>query len=148
MASKNSQGRSRIEESGDGRGAVVRRILARRGYIGNAGRSSAMAGGARLYCTMNTGDRTINHPRFQLQPLMNQQDDIEALALNILGLSFVLLLAPPDESKYPFLKGARYRPGRIAISYPASTNWLTMRWDDGRSHEALTVQFVQPISSP
>jgi hypothetical protein len=66
--------------------------------------------GAGLYCTMNTGDRTINHPRFQLQPLMNQQDDIEALALNILGLGFVLLLDPPDESKYPVLKGARYRP--------------------------------------
>jgi hypothetical protein len=42
--------------------------------------------GAGLYCTMNTGDRTINHPRFQLQPLTNHQDDIEALALNILGL--------------------------------------------------------------
>jgi hypothetical protein len=102
--------------------------------------------GAGLYCTMNTGDRTVNHPRFQLQPLTNEQEDIEALALNILGLQFVLLLEPPDESKYPFLRGSRYRPGKIAISYPASTNWLTMSWDDGRSHEALTVQFVQPIS--
>jgi DEAD/DEAH box helicase len=69
-------------------------------------------------------------------------------AANILGLQFVLLLEPPDERKYPFLRGTRYRPGRIAISYPASTNWLTMSWDDGRSHEALTVQFVQPILPP
>jgi hypothetical protein len=104
--------------------------------------------GAGLYCTMNTGDRTINHPRFQLQPLTNEQEDIEALALNILGLGFVLLLEPPDQRKYPLLRGAKYRPGRIAISYPASTNWLTMSWDDGMSHEALTVQFAQPISPP
>jgi hypothetical protein len=104
--------------------------------------------GAGLYCTMNTGDRTINHPRFQLQPLTNHQDDIEAMALNILGLGFVLLLEPLDVSKYPFLRGASYRPGRIAISYPTSTNWLTMSWDDGKSHEALTVQFVQPVSRP
>jgi hypothetical protein len=82
---------------------------------------------------------------FQLQPLANEQEDIEALALNILGLQFVLLLEPPDESKYPFLRGAKYRPGRILISYPASTNWLTMSWDDGRSHEHLTIKFVQPV---
>jgi hypothetical protein len=94
---------------------------------------------------MNTDDKTINRPRFQLQPLMNTQDDIQALALNILGLGFALLLEPPDESKYPFLKGARYRPGKIVISYPSSTNWLTLSWDDGKSHEALTVQFVQSI---
>ncbi|MBI5323065.1 MAG: hypothetical protein HZB49_26855 [Bradyrhizobium sp.] len=101
--------------------------------------------GAGLYCTMNTGDRTFNHTRFQLQPLTNAQEDIEALALNILGLGFVLLLEPLDESKYPFLRGARYRPGRIVISYPTSTNWLTMSWDDGRAHEPLTMQFVQPL---
>jgi hypothetical protein len=100
--------------------------------------------GAGLYCTMSTGDRTINHPRFQLQPLTNDQEDIEALALNILGLGFVLLLEPLDESKYPFLRGARYRPGRIVISYPSSTHWLTLSWDDGKVHEPLTVQFVQP----
>jgi hypothetical protein len=43
---------------------------------------------------MNTGDLTENHPRFQFQPLTNDQDDIEALALNILGVRFVLLLEP------------------------------------------------------
>jgi len=99
--------------------------------------------GAGLYCTMNPGDRTTNHPRFQLQPLTNGQEDIEALALNILGLSFVLLLEPLDEIKYPFLRGATFRPGRVVISYPSSTNWITMSWDDSKTHEVLTVQFVQ-----
>lgn len=101
--------------------------------------------GVGLYCTMNTGDKTINRPRFQLQPLMNDQDDIEALALNILGIGFGLLLAPPDENKYPCLRGAWYRPAKLVISYPSSTNWLTLSWDDGKSHEALTVQFVQSV---
>jgi hypothetical protein len=100
--------------------------------------------GAGLYCIMNTGDLTENHPRFQLQPLTNDQDDIEALALNILGLRFVLLLETPDIGKYPFLREAKYRPGRIIISYPSATNWVTMSWDDGKAHEPLTVQFVQP----
>ena len=100
--------------------------------------------GAGLYCTMNTGDRTTNHSRFQLQPLTNAQDDIEAIGINILGLGFVLLLETPDESKFPNLRAARYRPERIVISYPSSTNWVTLSWDDGRAHDALTVQFVQP----
>jgi hypothetical protein len=140
MASKNSQGRSRIEESGDGRGAVVRRILARRGYIGNAGRSSAMAGGARLYCTMNTGDRTINHPRFQLQPLMNQQDDIEALALNILGLSFVLLLAPPTKAN---------NRGDIhtTASHSGANGGRTKRWSFGRAAIAARSPSSSEMSS-
>ncbi|UGY16865.1 hypothetical protein HAP48_0004935 [Bradyrhizobium septentrionale] len=99
--------------------------------------------GAGLYCTMNAGDQMSNHPRFQLQPLTNAQEDIEALALKILGLGFVLLLEPLDVNKYPFLHGAKYRPGRIIISYPTSTCWLTMSWDDGRTHEALTVQYVR-----
>jgi hypothetical protein len=101
--------------------------------------------GAGLHCTMNTGDTAINRPRFQLQPLMNGQEDIEALTLNILGIGFALLLEPPDESKYPFLRGARYRPEKIVISYPSSTNWLTLSWNHGKSHEALTVQFVQSV---
>ena len=66
--------------------------------------------GAGLYCMMKTGDLATNHPRFQLQPLTNDEDDIEAMALNILGLSFVLLLEPLDLAKYPFLRDAKYRP--------------------------------------
>ncbi|MCS3689341.1 hypothetical protein ABIF07_003631 [Bradyrhizobium elkanii] len=41
--------------------------------------------GAGLYCTMNTGDTMLNHPRFQLRPLTNFAEDTEALALGTLG---------------------------------------------------------------
>jgi hypothetical protein len=100
--------------------------------------------GAGLYCVTNMGDMIINHPRFQVQPLMNDQDDIEALALNILGIRFVLLLETPDVKRHPFLREAKYRPGRIVVSYPISTNWVTMSWEDGLVHDHLTVQFVRP----
>lgn len=99
--------------------------------------------GAGLYCTMNTGDLTENSARFQFQPLTNEHDDIEAVAVNIMGFRFVLLLDAHDLIKYPFLAGAKYRPGRIAISYPTSTCWVTLSWEDNRTHEALTVQWVQ-----
>lgn len=101
--------------------------------------------GAGLYCVMNMGDLTVNHPRFQFQPLTNDRGEIEAMALNILGLKFVLLLEPLDVVKYPFLRDAKYRPNRIVISYPSSTSWVTMSWEDSKVHEALTVQFVQPV---
>ena len=95
--------------------------------------------GAGLYCVMNTGDLAINFPRFQLQPFTNDRDEIEALALNILGLRFVLLLEPLDVNKYPFLGEAKYRPARFVISYPAWANWVTLSWDDDKTHEVLTV---------
>ena len=97
--------------------------------------------GAGLYCTMNTGDMTENTPRFQFQPLTNDDDEIEALAINIMGFRFVLLLEALDLNKYPFLQGARYRPSRILISYPASTNWVTLSWEDGKAHKKFTVQW-------
>jgi hypothetical protein len=99
--------------------------------------------GAGLYCAMNTGDLTENNVRFQIQPFTNDEGDIEALGVNILGLRFALLLETPDFTKYPLLREAKYRPGRIIISYPTSTNWITMSWDDGKSHEHLTVKWVQ-----
>ena len=104
--------------------------------------------GAGLYCVMSTGDVTANRPRFEFQPATNDQGEIVALGINILGLRFVLLLEPLDVGKYPFLREAKYRPGRIIISYPSSTNWITMSWDDGRPHEHLTVQFVRPAPKP
>jgi hypothetical protein len=54
----------------------------------------------------------------------------------------VLLLEPPDVGKY---REAKYRPGRIVISHPSSTGWITMSWDDAKAQETLTVQFVQPV---
>jgi hypothetical protein len=98
--------------------------------------------GAGLYCIMNSGDVTVNHPRFQIQPLTNGQGEIEAMALNIFGLQFVLLLEFLDVAKYPFLREAKYRPARIVISYPLSTNRVTMSWEDDKTHEDLTIRFV------
>lgn len=103
--------------------------------------------GAGLYCVMNTGDRTLNHPRFQCQPMTNERDEIEAMEVNILGLNFVLLVEPPDLSKHPFLSEAKYRPGRLVISHPSSTSWVTMSWDDEREHEHLTLQFEHLVQN-
>jgi hypothetical protein len=103
------------------------------------------ADGTGLYCAMNAGDLTENNPRFQLQPATNDQGEIEALGLNILGLRFDLMLEPPDLDKHPFLRGALYRPGRIEVSYPSSSNWITLSWDDGRGHENFTVKFVRMV---
>lgn len=104
--------------------------------------------GAGLYCVMNTGDLTVNHPRFQLLPYTNDQGEIEAIGLSILGFQFVLLLGSLDTTKYPFLQKARYRPRQIVVIDPSSsTNCLTMSWDDGKAHEVLTVQFLRPMPS-
>lgn len=99
--------------------------------------------GAGFYCTMNTGDVTENTPRFQFQPLTNEQDDIEAMMINIMGFRFALLLEAQDPTRYPFLVDARYRPSRLVISYPTSTNWLTLSWEDDKKHEALSVQWIR-----
>lgn len=145
MAIENSQSCGRLKELRERTGAAIRRVLAQRGDIGDARQPHQWPDGAGLYCVMNTGDLTVNHPRFQFQPLTNDQDEIEALALNILGPRLVLLLEPADAANYPFLREAKYRPRRIVISYPSWTNWVTMSWDDGKAHEILTVQFVQPM---
>lgn len=91
---------------------------------------------------MHSGQLTENNVRFQFQPLTNEQDDIEALAINIMGFRFVLLLDTPDLTKFPFLLSAKHRPGRIEISYPSSTSWITLSWDDEKVHEVLTVQWI------
>jgi hypothetical protein len=104
--------------------------------------------GAGLYCLMNAGDRTINNARFQLQPQTNDEEEVEALWLGMLGLSFVLLLERADEGKHPFLRGSRFRPARIIVSYPSATNWLTMSWEDDKVHEELTLQFEKLVPHP
>src|SRR5580704_4512996 len=91
---------------------------------------------------MNTGDLTENTVRLQFQPLTNEHDDIEALAINIMGFRFVLLL-DPRLTKYPLSSDAKYRPGRIAISHPTSTSWVTLSWEDSKAHETLTVRWIQ-----
>ena len=102
--------------------------------------------GSGLYCTMNAGDLASNHSRFQFQPLTNARDELEGMALNILGINFVLLLAPMDMEKYPFLRGAKYRPARIVISVPGkAAHWVTVSWDDDKRHEELTMTFVRSV---
>ena len=91
---------------------------------------------------MSIGAVTENMPRFQFQPMTNEQGDIEALAINIMGFRFVLLLEALDLNKYPFLNGAEYRPSRILISYPTSTSWLTLSWEDGKPHKELTARWL------
>jgi hypothetical protein len=59
-----------------------------------------------------------------------------------MGFRFVLLLEALDLTKYPFLSGAKFRPGRIQISYPTSTSWVTLSWEDKKAHELLTVQWL------
>lgn len=101
--------------------------------------------GAGLYCLMNTGDLMVNHARCQLVPWMNEQVEIVALQVSILGLIFVLLLEPLDIVTYPMLADAKYRPERITIAHPKSASWLTLSWQDGQVHETLNVQFVQNV---
>ena len=94
---------------------------------------------------MNTGDMTENTPRFQFQPLTDEHDaDIKALAINVMGFRFVLLLEAPDLNKYPFLDRRKISTAaEFLISYPTSTNWMTLSWEDDKKHEELTVQWLQ-----
>ena len=102
--------------------------------------------GAGLHCIMNAGDVTQNQNRFQLAPFTNAAGEIGGLWTNILGLSFVLLLEPLDVSKNPQFARAVYRPGQIVVTYPKSTNWLVLSWDDGRRHnDSLSLRFVAPV---
>ena len=98
-----------------------------------------------LYCLMHTGDLMVNHSRFQLLPWTNEQDEIVALQVSILGFIFVLLLEPLDIVKYPMLADAKYRPARITIAHPKSNSWLTLSWQEDQLHEALNVRFVKAV---
>jgi hypothetical protein len=105
----------------------------------------AWPSGTGLYCIMNAGEVTHNHNRFQLAPLTNNAGEIGGLWTNILGLSFVLLLEPLDVSQNPQIANAVYRPGQIVVTYPNSTNWLVLSWDDGRRHDdSMSLKFVAP----
>lgn len=101
--------------------------------------------GAGLYCLMNEHDLMMNHSRFQLVPWTNEEDEIVALQVSILGFIFLLLLEPPDAERYPLLAHAKYRPGRIEILHPTSHSWVTFSWQDDCSHDVLRVQFVQKV---
>ncbi len=96
--------------------------------------------GTGLYCIMNIGDKMENHDHFQLEPFLNEQNEIAAIWLSIMDLKFILLLVQPDESKYPFLINAIFRPGCISIRQPKSNNWVTMSWQDSLVHPVLEIR--------
>ncbi len=102
-----------------------------------------------LYCLMNEGDLMLNHSRFQLSPWVETEDgkdEIVALQVNILGFIFVLLLQQFVSDKFPLLTNAMYRPGRIEIRYPKSISWVTICWEDEKSHKALKVEHVKEVT--
>jgi len=102
--------------------------------------------GAGLYCTMATGDQTINHPRFQIQPYTDANDEIVGLWTRILGLSFILMLQPLDNATIPHQGPVVYRPGKIEVCYPGARNWLALSWEDGLRHpQTMTLRYVGDV---
>ena len=101
--------------------------------------------GSGLYCAMWPGDVTENNVRFQLQPFTNERDEIDAIAINVFGFRFALLLDVPDWAKWPSFRHAKLRPGQITISYPNSKSIITISWIDGRRHEDLTLHWVRGV---
>lgn len=111
--------------------------------VGMIERPDRWPDGCGLYCVLPGGSTFENHPRFQTQPLTNDEGEIEAVVFVMLGIHFVLALAPLDKTKYPFVKDGHYRPGRIIVSYPSTNKWVTLSWEDDRAHEHLTVHFLK-----
>jgi hypothetical protein len=106
----------------------------------------AWPSGAGLYCTMQPGDLTQNHNRFQLAPLTNGNNEISGLWTNILGLSFILALAPLDLRFSPQIAGAVYRPGAVMVSHPTTQSIVHLSWADGRRHaDTMALEFVTPV---
>jgi hypothetical protein len=71
-----------------------------------------------------------------------ENDIIAGLTANILGLSFVMMVEPPDMEKSPSLVTAKHRPGGIQVSARGVTNRIDISWDDRRAHEAVSLTFV------
>ena len=102
--------------------------------------------GAGLYCEAGTADVFVNYPRFSLMPMFNDEGEIEALRVSVLGLVFTLMLTSPDPIRHAFLQNSKYQPGRLIVSYPATTKILTLSWVKLGPHEHLLVRHVQAIS--
>ncbi|WP_457103096.1 hypothetical protein [Mesorhizobium sp. URHB0026] len=102
---------------------------------------------AGLYCPMLTGDTAENHNRFQIQPYTNESSEIVGLHGNILGLTFVLMLQPPDFAEMPQLLSARFRPSQISIRYPTATSLIDISWDDGHPHDPLSLHFMREVDA-
>jgi hypothetical protein len=95
---------------------------------------------------MQTGQRTYNYNRFQLAPLYRIANDIIAgLTADILGLSFLMMVEPPDMAKSPSLKTARFRPSCIKIKIGTAINQIDMSWDDGVPHGPIELTFLNRV---
>jgi hypothetical protein len=58
------------------------------------------------------------------------------------------MLEPLDISMNPQLQKAVFRPGRIMITYPRSTNWIAISWEDGKKHtDTMTLKFLHRVQS-
>lgn len=79
---------------------------------------------------------------------MNEEDEINGVAVNIMGLTFVLMLEASDLTAMPHLKTAQYRPSQICVDCPNSTNWIAISWDDNRQHRTVSLQFQRTVPSP
>jgi hypothetical protein len=76
-----------------------------------------------------------------------ENDVIAGLTANILGLSFVMMVEPPDMEKSLSLKTAKYRPGSIQVSVRGVINRIDISWEDHRAHDTVSLTFlgnVQP----
>ncbi len=106
----------------------------------------AWPAGAGLYCTMATGDQTVNHPRFQIQPYTDANEEIVGLWTRIFGLSFILMLQPLDKVTIPHQGPVVYRPRKIIAAYPGGKNQLWLSWEDGLRHDGdLTLRYVGDV---
>jgi hypothetical protein len=103
--------------------------------------------GAGIYCTMNEGEVTYNHNRFQLAPHMNAHDELNGLGINIMGLHFLLMLEPPNDAL--FLQRATFRPGQIMITSANAKNRIEISWEDGKRHmDTLSLESLRNVEVP
>jgi hypothetical protein len=98
--------------------------------------------GSGLYCVMRVGDVTQNDNHFQLQPVMDNNDDIIGLWANFLGLSFALSLEPIDTRLLPEEARAQYRPGQIRIQHPQLDSFIAISWiGEGKLKQTMSLKF-------
>jgi len=128
-----------------GRATPFRRVLARLRNTRHAPRPGPLAGGGRTLLHDEYRRPDVESPALAIAAAHQRSRRHRSLGVKHLGSEIRVVARPLDVDKYPFLRGAKYRPVRIIISYSTSTSWLTMSCEDGRAHEALTVQHVRAV---
>jgi hypothetical protein len=100
--------------------------------------------GAGLYCRMQTGDRTENNPRFQMQPYTNSEDELYGLGFRVFGLDFALILQEPDASLLPHTRQWVFRPGMVTVKFSTAVNHIMISWEDGLRHRQFIALKEEP----